>query len=205
MVGLLVALRRLPDRSNAPEPAPPWDPFDEEIPEDLKTYPGELRDADEEERSSAEQPLHEFFSVNPDASELFVRKGLGYLIPSATRLGRAVHRLRQVTGREPSGARADLAPEVLTDRLRERAREIGLEAGLQYVYTGNIPGQGGEDTVCPQCGATVIRRTGFAVRANRAAGGRCAYVEAWIRVKARWGLRLAPAEKATLVQVLSGC
>lgn len=55
-----------------------------------------------------------------------------------------------------------------------RAREIGLEAGLQYVYTGNIPGQGGEDTVCPQCGATVIRRTGFAVRANRAAGGRCA-------------------------------
>ena len=38
-----------------------------------------------------------------------------------------------------------------------------------------------------------------------AAGGRCAYVEAWIRVKARWGLRLAPAEKATLVQVLSGC
>jgi len=55
-----------------------------------------------------------------------------------------------------------------------RAREIGLEAGLQYVYTGNIPGQGGEDTVCPQCGATVIRRTGFAVHANRARGGRCA-------------------------------
>lgn len=37
------------------------------------------------------------------------------------------------------------------------------------------------------------------------AGGRCPYVEAWIRVKARWGLRLAPAEKATLVQVLAGC
>jgi pyruvate formate lyase activating enzyme len=54
-----------------------------------------------------------------------------------------------------------------------RAREIGLEAGLQYVYTGNIPGQGGEDTLCPACGATVISRTGFSVRANRAAGGRC--------------------------------
>ncbi|MHB1317966.1 MAG: AmmeMemoRadiSam system radical SAM enzyme [Anaerolineae bacterium] len=55
-----------------------------------------------------------------------------------------------------------------------RAREIGLEAGLQYVYTGNIPGQGGEDTLCPACGATVITRSGFSVHANRAAGGRCA-------------------------------
>ena len=37
-----------------------------------------------------------------------------------------------------------------------RAREIGLEAGLKYVYTGNIPGQGGEDTLCPGCGDAVI-------------------------------------------------
>jgi len=126
VVGLLVALRRLPDRSDAPAPAQPWEPFDREIPEDLQTIPGEDRDRAEEERSAAEQPLHEFFSVNPDASELFVRKGLGYLIPSATRLGRAVHRLRQVTARKPSARRTGLGPEQITDQLRERAREIGL-------------------------------------------------------------------------------
>lgn len=34
---------------------------------------------------------------------------------------------------------------------------------------------------------------------------RCGYVSSWIRVKARWGLAVSPAEKSTLVQVLSGC
>lgn len=34
---------------------------------------------------------------------------------------------------------------------------------------------------------------------------RCDYVEAWVRVKSRWELSVTPAEKSTLVQVLSGC
>ena len=34
---------------------------------------------------------------------------------------------------------------------------------------------------------------------------RCTYVEAWIRIKTRWALTISPPEKATLVQVLSGC
>ena len=50
-----------------------------------------------------------------------------------------------------------------------RAREIGLEEGLNYVYEGNVPGSGGENTICPECGQVVIRRTGFAIRAHRAA------------------------------------
>ena len=54
------------------------------------------------------------------------------------------------------------------------ARDIGIRAGLQYVYLGNLPGQGGEDTVCPGCGATVIERRGFHVRASRLENGRCA-------------------------------
>src|SRR5512136_2311591 len=29
-----------------------------------------------------------------------------------------------------------------------RARQIGLEAGLRYVYEGNVPGRGGENTCC---------------------------------------------------------
>jgi pyruvate formate lyase activating enzyme len=54
-----------------------------------------------------------------------------------------------------------------------RAREIGLHAGLQYVYEGNIPGQGREHTRCPACGTVVIERHGFAVRENRLKDGRC--------------------------------
>ena len=53
-----------------------------------------------------------------------------------------------------------------------RAREIGLSAGLRYVYLGNVPGEG-EDTQCPGCGAILIRRHGFYVMENRLQEGRC--------------------------------
>ena len=54
-----------------------------------------------------------------------------------------------------------------------QAREIGMTAGLKYVYTGNIPGQGGEDTICPGCRETVIARRGFHIMDNRVRKGRC--------------------------------
>jgi pyruvate formate lyase activating enzyme len=54
-----------------------------------------------------------------------------------------------------------------------RARAIGLEAGLRYVYEGNVPGGGGEDTLCPQCGQVVVKRAGFDVYASKLQGGRC--------------------------------
>lgn len=46
-----------------------------------------------------------------------------------------------------------------------RAARIGRDAGLEFVYAGNLPGEidGGEDTRCPKCGATLIRRIGFRV------------------------------------------
>jgi pyruvate formate lyase activating enzyme len=53
------------------------------------------------------------------------------------------------------------------------AYEIGKEAGLRHVYMGNVTGRGGEDTDCPGCGETLIRRRGFAVTENRLAGGTC--------------------------------
>lgn len=55
-----------------------------------------------------------------------------------------------------------------------RAREIGLEAGLRYVYTGNIPAkEGGENTSCPRCGRTLVERTGYRVGRVDLAEGRC--------------------------------
>jgi pyruvate formate lyase activating enzyme len=47
-----------------------------------------------------------------------------------------------------------------------RAAEIGQEAGLHYVYAGNIPGQVGEyeNTYCPNCNAILIERTSYVIR-----------------------------------------
>ena len=54
-----------------------------------------------------------------------------------------------------------------------RAREIGLEAGLKYVYTGNVPGNSGENTYCYSCGEMVIERWGFQVGKIRIENGQC--------------------------------
>ncbi len=62
-------------------------------------------------------------------------------------------------------------PRTPPETLR-RARRFGLDAGLQFVYEGNIPGDG-EDTACPGCGKTVIARYGYTVRENRLRNGRC--------------------------------
>jgi len=56
-----------------------------------------------------------------------------------------------------------------------RARQIGIAAGLRYVYEGNVFSDGGEDTLCPQCGEVVIRRTGFVVSSRHVREGACAY------------------------------
>jgi len=66
--------------------------------------------------------------------------------------------------------RGDTAAETLA-----RAAGIGRQAGLQYVYAGNLPGLTGlEDTRCAGCGATLVRRRGFRVIEKRvSAGGRC--------------------------------
>jgi pyruvate formate lyase activating enzyme len=67
----------------------------------------------------------------------------------------------------------------LTDRPRTppdtlaRARQIGLEAGLRYVYEGNLPGEGGENTCCPSCGEMLIERHGFYLQQNRIEMGKC--------------------------------
>jgi pyruvate formate lyase activating enzyme len=47
-----------------------------------------------------------------------------------------------------------------------RAAEIGEEAGLRYVYAGNIPGRvkNYEDTRCPKCQAVLVERTGYTIR-----------------------------------------
>jgi pyruvate formate lyase activating enzyme len=54
-----------------------------------------------------------------------------------------------------------------------RARQIGLDEGLAYVYEGNVPEEGGENTCCPACGEILIRRSGFYLAENRIKQGKC--------------------------------
>jgi len=54
-----------------------------------------------------------------------------------------------------------------------RAVEIGYEAGLRYVYAGNVPGDPHEHTRCPACGAVAIERFGYRIRNKLVDGDRC--------------------------------
>jgi len=56
-----------------------------------------------------------------------------------------------------------------------RAASIGKQAGLQFVYAGNLPGRvnGWEDTRCPGCGALLIERVGYRILQNRLQDGSC--------------------------------
>jgi pyruvate formate lyase activating enzyme len=56
----------------------------------------------------------------------------------------------------------------------ELAQALGQEAGLHYVYVGNLRGHAGEHTRCPACQSPVIERTGFTVNARRLRDGHCA-------------------------------
>jgi pyruvate formate lyase activating enzyme len=61
----------------------------------------------------------------------------------------------------------------------QRARQIGLQEGLRYVYEGNVPGEG-EDTLCWSCKKKLIERIGFSVQKNTIHDGKCGYCGAKI-------------------------
>jgi pyruvate formate lyase activating enzyme len=55
----------------------------------------------------------------------------------------------------------------------ERAWRIGKEAGLHFVYVGNVPGHRYDNTYCPGCGTLLIRRRGYDIAANLVRNGQC--------------------------------
>ena len=57
----------------------------------------------------------------------------------------------------------------------QNAARIARDAGIRYVYVGNIATPSGEDTICPKCGRTLVQRQGFIVVRNDIRDGRCPY------------------------------
>jgi len=71
------------------------------------------------------------------------------------------------------------APPTPPGRL-EAAHRIARER-LSYVYVGNYHLAGSEDTLCPRCGATAVRRLGYRTSPVGLTGNRCASCTAKLR------------------------
>ncbi len=55
----------------------------------------------------------------------------------------------------------------------DRARKIGMQEGLNYVYVGNVHNREGQTTFCPNCGEPLIQRDWHSVVFNRITNGKC--------------------------------
>jgi pyruvate formate lyase activating enzyme len=90
-----------------------------------------------------------------------------------------------VTGYHPDYKMTDRGPTSAGSL--QRAADIGQEAGLRFVYAGNLSGAVGdlESTFCPGCGTRVIERMGFTIRDYRiTAQGTCP--KCGVPIPGRW-------------------
>lgn len=65
----------------------------------------------------------------------------------------------------------------------ERAHKIGREAGLSFVYIGNVPGHKFENTACYKCGGLAIERVGYDIKVEGAIGSSCARCGADLNIR----------------------
>jgi len=57
----------------------------------------------------------------------------------------------------------------------DKARNTALDAGLKFVYVARVTGHEGENTFCPGCGETIIKRVGFVIDEIHLENGKCNY------------------------------
>jgi pyruvate formate lyase activating enzyme len=55
----------------------------------------------------------------------------------------------------------------------DACRQTALDAGIHYVYAGNVPTHPGENTYCHSCHAELIRRVGYQIKSNDIEEGKC--------------------------------
>ena len=54
-------------------------------------------------------------------------------------------------------------------------RQLGMDEGLYYVYTGNITWDTGEKTICPGCSQVLVQRSGYTILRNVIRDGHCPF------------------------------
>jgi len=57
----------------------------------------------------------------------------------------------------------------------ETARQIALDAGMKYVYIGNVPLHKANNTYCSGCEKILIERKGYQIKQNNLVNGNCKY------------------------------
>lgn len=57
----------------------------------------------------------------------------------------------------------------------KKARKVSMDAGLNYVYVGNVPHGDYENTYCPKCKKLVIERIGYIIKQNNIKDGKCVF------------------------------
>ena len=83
-----------------------------------------------------------------------------------------------ITAFHPTYRLTDQAPTQVSALMQ--ARDIGIRAGLRYVYVGNVPGERGENTYCYNCGVLLIERYGFKIITNNISDAQCPKCQAKI-------------------------
>ena len=56
-----------------------------------------------------------------------------------------------------------------------KAKNTALDAGMHFVYVGNIYVKDGESTFCPSCHKILVERYGYAIIANKIVNNKCPY------------------------------
>jgi len=105
-------------------------------------------------------------TLNDDTEQLesianWIRDELGELTPW------------HVTRFHPHYLMAHLPPTPVSTL--ERAYDIGREAGLKFVYVGNVPGHQSENTICYSCGRHVVERFGYQTRVVGLEDSKCRF------------------------------
>ncbi len=81
-----------------------------------------------------------------------------------------------VTRFHPQHHMLDLPPTPVSTL--EHACEIGKRAGLKFVYTGNVPGNERENTICYSCGKPLVQRVGYRTNVVGLEGSKCKFCRA---------------------------
>jgi pyruvate formate lyase activating enzyme len=56
-----------------------------------------------------------------------------------------------------------------------KAKKIAEDAGCNYVYMGNVPEIGSENTICPSCKKIIIERKGYSILQKNIQSGKCTF------------------------------
>lgn len=55
----------------------------------------------------------------------------------------------------------------------EQAYKIAKDAGMKYVYVGNVPSSNNENTYCYSCGKLLVGRNSYTIQENNLKNGKC--------------------------------